>query len=91
MSPRTELVLTIAVCAAGLIYFGWKAVVAEGNEGLTYIAFVIVGGVLAHRAIKDVVTKIKQAEESNRDSSAGAAGPAKDGLDGGSERPRGER
>ncbi|NKC16493.1 MAG: hypothetical protein GKR94_31095 [Gammaproteobacteria bacterium] len=62
MTPRVELILTIAVCALGLGYFTWKAWIATDKEQLTYTALVIVGAVFAHRAVKDVLDRLRGRE-----------------------------
>ena len=63
MSPKLELGLTVTVCAAGLVYFCWRAFTApDDGDQLLYIAFVIVGAIIAHRAIRDVVRKMKAAD-----------------------------
>lgn len=57
MKTKTELRLTVVVVAVGAIYFLWKAITTEGSGQLTYIAFIIVGGIFGHRAITDVLAK----------------------------------
>jgi hypothetical protein len=63
MSPKLELGLTVGVCVAGILYFCWRAFTA-GDDGdqLLYIAFVIVGAIISHRAIRDVLRKLKATE-----------------------------
>lgn len=65
MSPKFELVLTITVCTLGLAYFGWRVFTAPDDEDqLLYIGFVIVGAIIAHRAIRDVLRKKKAMSQS---------------------------
>jgi len=78
VSPRTELALTVAVCAGGAGYFAWRALTAEGDTRLTYIAFIIFGAVFAHRAIRDVLRRER------------AAGEGDEGAQRAREKPRGE-
>lgn len=59
MSPKVELGLTIAVFVLGFAYFGWRWHGAEGDEDLVYIGLIIIGAIVAQRAIKDVIAKIK--------------------------------
>lgn len=73
-NTRLELALTIAVVALGTSYFVWRAWTADGDERLTYMAFVIVGSVLGHRAITDILAKRRQAENEPEDGGEGEPG-----------------
>ena len=63
MSPQTELKATVAVCAIGIVYFGWKAWTVEPDSKALYLAFIIVSIVVCRRAVDDVKRKMKAAEE----------------------------
>lgn len=63
MSPRLELALTVAVCAIGIAYFGWRVLTADSHDRLVYTALLMVGVILAHRAIRDVRAKLGSSDE----------------------------
>jgi hypothetical protein len=70
MNYRVELGLTILVTVIGAGYFAWRAMEAEGNGRLLYGAFIIVGVIMARRAITDILAKQRRAERDGEGSDA---------------------
>ncbi|MBT6273457.1 MAG: hypothetical protein HOI95_04910 [Chromatiales bacterium] len=72
MKPIVELYLTVAVCAFGATYFAWEAWTSVGDRQLTYLSFLIVGFIFAHRAVKDVLGQMRAEKEEAAQATAGS-------------------
>lgn len=70
MNYRVELGLTLLVSVVGAGYFAWRAMEAEGSGRLIYGAFIIVGVVVARRAITDILAKQRRAARNGDGSDA---------------------